>query len=180
MLPGGRLRLRADTLETREETVKFVGVRSLREFSLVPAFDASARVDWNNQRNGSYLAVAFILSPEAGVGNPLLGPDWVKVEYVGVPPGENGRLQVVLRKSGRDRFLHTEGWPENRTGRRLSLQKMRVSIRDGSLRVFENGTPVLESPPQSITFPRTYVYLQLSSHSNYPAREVFIDQIELP
>lgn len=180
MEPEGRLRLRADTLGTRDDTVKALGIRSAKDYPLSPSFAAAARVDWNGQVNGSYLAASLVLSPEAGTGNPLAGADWVKIEYVGVPPGTNGRLQVVLRKSGRDRILHSEGWPENRSGRKLGLQHLRVSIIDGALHVVENGAAVLSTPAKTLAFPRAYVYFQLTSHSNFPAREVFIDQIEIP
>jgi hypothetical protein len=46
--------------------------------------------------------------------------------------------------------------------------------------VWENGAPVLSTPAKTLTFPHAYVYFQLTSHSNFPARELFIDQIEIP
>jgi hypothetical protein len=178
---GSRLRIRAATRGTRDDTVKFLGARSARSFKVGPESRISARLDWNKQENGCYLSAGVVLSPQATKGNPLSGLDWVKVEYIGVPPGDNARLLISCKREGRERFLHTEGWPDkNRSGRRISLEKIELLVLNGAIKVFENGSLVYESKERVVGFDTAHLYLQLSSHSNYPPREVFFDQISVP
>jgi len=179
-IAGGRLRLRADTIGTDDSTVKYLGVRSIREFRFDDDAMLSVDLDWNGQANGSYLTAGLVLGPEARDGNPLEGADWLKVEYVGVPPGRNGRIVVALRTGGREQSLYAEGWPlANREGRPIGLQRIGVRIRDGGFEVFENGRSIYVSEPDAIGFAAAHVYLQMSSHSNYTAREVFFDDVRV-
>jgi hypothetical protein len=176
-----RIRFRADTRGTRDDTVKFLGIRSVQKFSLAKGNHISAQLDWNHQANGCYLSAALILSPEATSGNPLLGPEWLKVEYIGVPPGENARLHISWRVGGREQFLYTEGWPEtNRQGRKISLQKIDIEVIPDGFRLLENGTVVYSSKEGPLPFEKGHLYLQMSSHSNYPSREIYFDEIRLP
>lgn len=174
----GRLRLRVGTIGTDDKTVKFLGARVVPMLRLGRQSRISAELDWNKQANGSYLSAALILSPQAVSGNPLEGPDWIRVEYVGVPPGRNGRLVVASRTGGRERYLYLEGWPEkNREGRLIQVQRIDLVVNGGGFEVLENGERVYECTDKVIGFSTAYLYLQMSSHSNYPPREVFFDNV---
>jgi hypothetical protein len=178
---GERLKVRAATRGTRDDTVKFLGVRSVPAFGLIPGARISARLDWNHQANGCYLSQAIILSPQSTKGNPLLGPDWFKVEYIGVPPGENARLLIACRTQGRERFLFTEGWPDaNRKGRKIDLQGIEIVVLPAGVQVLENGATVFESKEKLLPTALSHLYLQVSTHSNYPPRELFFDRIRFP
>ena len=176
---GGRLRLGAATVGTDDRTVKTVGVRSAKAVPLGPGTSLRATLDWNGQANGSYLSSALVLAPEGADGNPLSGRDWIKVEYVGVPPGRNGRLVVGRRAAGRDLPLFTEGWPkERREGRPIGRQEIELRLDAAGLTVLENGAAVF-SAPERPSFPAARLHLLLSSHSNYPMREVLWDDVQV-
>ena len=175
-----RLRLRADTRGTRDDTVKFLGVGTTFRIPLGGPTRISLRLDWNEQANGSYLSAGLVLSPENTTGNPLQRRNWLKVEYVGVPPGKNARLAVSLKREGRERSLNSQGWPEtNRAGRKLAVQNIEIVTVGGSFEVWENGALQYEAPEETLPFDSAYLYLQMSSHSNYPPREIFFDEIRV-
>jgi hypothetical protein len=172
-----RLRLRADTRGTRDDTVKYLGVRTVRRISIGEGTRIGVTLDWNEQANGSYFSAALVLTPETTDGSPLRAQDWLKVEYVGVPPGRNARLAVEARTGGRERTLFTEGWPEtNRTGRKIGVQDVLLVFARSSFEIHENGRRVFESKG-AVSFDAAYLHLQLSSHSNYPPREIFFDDV---
>lgn len=176
---GGRLRLRCGTIGTDDRTVKFLGVRSVAAFPLKAGTRIAADLDWNDQANGSYLSAALIVAPQETSGNPLLLKDWLKIEYVGVPPGKNGRLVVARRVNGRDLMPYTEGWPQaRREGRPIKLQKVELAVLDGRLEVRENGRKAHEIA-EALPFDTAWIYLQMSSHSNYPSRELFWDDVRV-
>jgi len=178
---GERLRLRAATRGTQDGTVKFLGVRSVRPFPVGIDSRIRARLDWNKQSNGSYLSGAIIVCPGKTAANPLSEEDWVKVEIVGVPPGQTARLQVVCRTKGREQYLYTEGWPEaNRAGRSISLEEIEIRIDRGTVTVLEQRAVVFETKEKVVAFESAYLYLQLSTHSNYPAREIYFEGIAFP
>jgi hypothetical protein len=175
-----RLRLRADTRQTRDDTVKFLGARTVERIAIRDGTRIAIELDWNDQANGSYLSAGLILAPEPTRANPLRSRNWLKAEYVGVPPGKNARLALVLCIDGRERTLYSEGWPEtNRTGRRIGVQELRLVFRGPSLEVWENGDLLVEAAEARLGFDAAHLHLQLSSHSNYPRREVFFDDIRV-
>jgi hypothetical protein len=175
-----RLRLRADTRGTRDDTVKFLGVRTRERFAIRDGTRITIELDWNDQANGSYLSAALILAAEPTEENPLRGRNWLKAEYVGVPPGRKARLAVVACVDGRERTLYTEGWPEtNRTGRKIGALELSIVFRGSSFEVRENGDLLFEAADTPLGFDAAYLYLQLSSHSNYPPREVFFDDVRV-
>ena len=176
---GSRLRLRAATRGMRNELVKFLGLRRREEVRLPAGTRVSADLDWNRQANGSGLSAGLVLSPAVTSGNPLESADSLRVEYIGVPPGANARMVIAARKGGRERFHHTEGWPDaKREGRKIGLQRIEIVIeKGGAFRVLENGKDVYASGPDAISFDRAFVYLQMSTRSNYPPREVFFDNV---
>lgn len=175
-----RLRMRADTIGTNDETVKYLGVRSVPLFTIGRNARISADVDWNAQANGSYLTAGIVLSPHKTAGNPLKTSGWFKVEYNGVPPGQNGRMLIATMTPTGERWLFTEGWPDtNRTGRQLAVQSVTISVKNRSVQVMENGTLLYDSRGPVLTFDNAYVYLQMSSHSNYRARELYFDNVQV-
>ena len=175
-----RLRLRADTTGTRDDTVKFLGVRTREAFAVGEGLCVAATLDWNDQANGSYLSAALILAGEATLENPLLDGDWLAAEYVGVPPGRNARLELRSSSSGRRRTLEDEGWPHaQRAGRKIGRVRVVLFVAPASTRLWENGELRHQSAGPSLSVERVFVHLQLSSHSNYPAREVYFDDVEV-
>jgi hypothetical protein len=170
---GYRLRLQADTVGTRDDTVKHLGVAS--RCALPIGSDARIRVrfDWGPPDNGSYLAAALVISPHATTGDPQTTDDWLSIAYVGVPPGRNARLLIIARRSGATRTLYADGWPDhNREGRPIESAEIEVAWRGPSLEVREDERLVLTVAASEAPFADARVYLQLSSHSNYRAREV--------
>jgi hypothetical protein len=160
-----RLRLRADTRGARDGTVKVLGVRGARKIPLGEATRISAELDWNEQANGSYLSAALVLAPTATSMNPLTSLDWVKVEYVGVPPGQNARLVVGVKVEGRERTVYAEGWPDtNRAGRNIALQQVMIAVRDRAFQVCENGQLVYDSggTPSPLTRPTSTFSYQVT------------------
>jgi len=173
-----RLRLRADTIGTADNTVKFHGVRSLKKIDFNRGVIISFSLDWNNQSNGSYLTAGIYLCPIITDGNPRDENNWLKFEYIGVPPGRNARAVVAAKVNGRTIQLYTEGWPKKqRTGRCIGNQRISIILEGKSFKVIENDREICKSEPHYLTFTTAYLYLQMSSHSNYPGREIYFDDI---
>jgi hypothetical protein len=178
--PGFRLRIRADTRGTADDTVKVLGVRSVQPIALEGRTRVAVTLDWNDQANGSYLTAGLVLSPHVTAGSPLATPDWLRIEYVGIPPGRNARMVVAVQARGQRRTLYTEGWPDaNRAGRPIGRQKVEVVVSARAFEVRENGRRVYGSPASTLSFDAAHLYVQMSSHSNFPAREVYVDGIEV-
>ena len=176
---NGRLRLRAATLGTRDDTVKYHGVRTVRPIRLRPPVVVSFVLDWNNQANGCYLTAGALLCPTATDGNPGDEPDWLKLEYIGVPPGRNARAWLSARANGGERVLYDEGWPEKqRAGRRIGRQAVTIRWQKGTLTVTENGRALWQGKWAGLP-PQAFLYLQMSSHSNYAPRTVFFGGVSV-
>lgn len=176
-----RLRISLDTRGTLDTTVKFAGVRGRRPIHLTPGTQISVVLDWNGQVNGSYLSAELILSPHQTRRNPIRAPEWLSIGYVGVPPGQNARMAINLAGNGRERTLYREGWPEaSRTGRKIARQEITIEIlHPMTFKVRENARLVYESTPHRLPFGKAYLYLQVSSHSNYPNRSIDFDDIRV-
>jgi len=176
---GGRLRLRAATIGTDDRTVKFHGVRTVDAVvNFGKPTEIAFTLDWNNQTNGCYLTAGVYLCPAATDVNPRGEDDWLKIEYIGVPPGKNGRCLIAACTRRRLRHLFTAGWPkEQRVGRRIGVQHVVLRIDAESFTAMENGRQLLGQTQHGLQFTRAHVYIQMSSHSNYPPREVFFDDI---
>jgi hypothetical protein len=159
--------------------VKHLGARLTQPIPLREGREIAVQLDWADQANGSSLTAAVVLSPHATQGNPLDTPDWLKVAYVGVPPGRNARMLVELRSHGRDDTVETEGWPETRReGRRIGVQEIRLRVRSHSIDVSEGERRVWTST-QALPFETGYLYLQMSSHSNYAARSIYFTRVRI-
>ncbi len=172
-----RLRLGINTIGTKDETVKFLGVRSVEKISITDGTEISFDLDWNNQSNGCYLSGSFYLCPTATNGNPENENNWLKFEYIGVPPGQNARCEIASKMDGNKRLLYTDGWPEKRTGRQIADQHIKIIFDNKSFKVLENGGELNASTLNDLNFNSAYIYLQMSSHSNYPMREIYFDNI---
>ena len=173
-----RLRMLADTIGTRDDTVKFHGIRSVEPISLTGRTVITYEMDWNNQSNGCYLTVGVYLCPTITDTNPRDEPNWMSFDYVGVPPGRNARFQIMEKINGNLRPLYTEGLPDKqKTGRKIGNQQIKVFVGDKFLKVMENGKELFKSEDYVPRFTRAYLYLQMSSHNNYPAREIYFDNI---
>jgi hypothetical protein len=180
-LIGTRIRLRCATRGTQGGSAKVMGVRRCEEIDLGRGTRISVDLDWNRQANGSGMSAGIVLAPAVTQGNPFALDQALWLEYVGIPPGHNGRRVIAMREEGDTRYLDTEGWPEsNRQGRKIGLQKIVIEIgADGSVRFFENGELVCGVPPRTLKFKKGYLYLQVSSRSNYPPREIFFDGVKV-
>ena len=174
-----RLRLRADTLGTDDATVKFLGVVSRQRVDLRTSHEIAFDLDWNDQANGSYLTAGVYLAPKQVLSGAERQPTWFKFEYVGVPPGRNARSVVAKKANGQLKLLFTEGWPAQRIGRRIAQQRVEIHIDTKALQIFENGRLLFSSDALDLPFTDAYLYLQMSSHSNYPAREIFFDNVRV-
>lgn len=175
----GRLRMAAATVGTEDATVKFHGVRTREPLvDLSEAASIDFELDWNNQANGCYMTAGLYVCP-AAAENPREEPDWLRIQYIGVPPGENARCLVTLKVNGYERQLLTEDWPEKREGRKIGLQKVELVMDGSTLFVTENGADLLVCEDLAIPFQQAYLYLQHSSHSNYRLREVFFDNVRI-
>ena len=172
-----RLRLRMNTIGTKDDTVKFHGVRSVEKVNFSDEKEISFDLDWNNQSNGCYLTASLYLCPTATNGNPRNEKDWLKFEYVGVPPGRNARCVIAAKSNGNVKYLYTEGWPEQRTGRYIAYQWIKIVLDNKSLKIIENGKEIYCLQSHALEFTSAYLYLQMSSHSNYPAREIYFDNV---
>lgn len=186
-LLNGMLRLAASTLGTDSRTVKWHGVRSRRRVVRVARGAVVAfELDWPDQINATYMSAGAYICPTAS-DNPHGEASWLRVVYVGVPPGQTARCLVSVRTAGQERMLLTEGWPRDRRGRAIDRQRIRITLspdpRAGRSRlavrvtVLENGATILEPTLVRLGFRKAYLYLQHSSHSNYPLREVLFDDV---
>ncbi len=179
-LDAGRLRLWIESMGTLARTVKYFGLRSASSWALTHGLSVAADLDWSQLANASYFSAALVLAPAATATNPLETDDWVMVQYIGVPPRANGRIEVSARRAGVVKTLFDEGWPDkNRTGRTLGAQRVELRFIDGGLELRENGNTLWRSSPDVLPFPRAHVYLQVATHSNYPVREIFFDNVAI-
>ncbi|MGA1864941.1 MAG: hypothetical protein ACMUHX_07760 [bacterium] len=172
-----RLRLRADTINTADGTVKYHGVRCRYKINFEIPKRISVDLDWNNHTNGCYLTASIYICPTITTGNPQDEENWLRLEYIGVPPGENARCAVSTKINNSIRHLYTEGWPKNRQGRFISYQKIDLFMDDKGFEIFENGKNLYGVKSHGLDFSSGYLYLQMSSHSNYPARDIYFDNI---
>lgn len=172
------LRMVADTMQTDDKTVKFQGVRTKDVFDLTEGKTIALDIDWNDQDNGSYLTAGFFLCPVDTMVNPMTEIDYLSFEYVGVPPGKNARFQIGHKVHGNLRLIFTEGWPDKqKVGRKIGKPRIRLVINAKSLKVFEDDQLLYSNDALSLNFTEAYLFIQMSSHSNYPERTVYFDNI---
>jgi hypothetical protein len=168
------LSLEVDTRGAAATPLTVIGVRTTRPLDLS---GVRWTLDWNAQVNGAYLKASLYLAPQASEGDPEALPDFVRVQHVGVPPGDRWRHEVAAREAGRLRFLDRAGWPADRRGRAPGRIRAQIALQDGRL-VYREGDAVL-STVEAPAWPRVHVYLTLAGHSNYPARAVRVGAVEV-
>lgn len=176
-VPDGRLRMAAATIGADDRTVKYHGVRSAEPLvDLATPVEISFDLDWNNQSNGCYMTAGMYLCPTA-TDNPEAEKSFLRVEYWGVWPGARARCIIATKIAGNLKFLLTEDWLDKGPGRHVTRLRLRVTLRGNQLAVTEDDKPIFDTTDLHLDFRRAYLYLQQSSHSNYPRREVFFDTV---
>ncbi len=176
-----RLRLRADTIGT-SDPLKFLGVRSRNEFDFTTGRTVSFDLDWNDQSNGCYLTASLYLCPVISV-NPKNEDNWLKFEYTGVPPGRSVRTNIWQKVDGVTKELLTDWGPRDEQDRpigkplEIGSQRVELLLEENSLRVLENSKEIFQLSDYELGFTTAYIYLQMSSGTNYPSREVYFDNI---
>jgi len=174
---NGRLQMAASSVGADDRTVKFHGVRTKEPvIDLSTAARVSFELDWNDQANGCYMTAGAYLCPTVAE-NPREEPAWLQVTYIGVPPGQNARCYIAVKTADHERPLLTENWPEERTGRKIGVQKLEIALDRDTAMVTENGKSILQAEKVGLDFTKAYLYLQHSTHSNYRLREVFFDSV---
>jgi hypothetical protein len=175
----GRLRFRVGTIGTRDDTVKHLGIRSAQAVvDLARPVEIGAEMDWNKQANGCYLQASLYICPTASDKTAANEKEWLRFEYVGVPPGKNARASLYRHRAGNLGELYTEGWPtKQKAGRPIGKQKVLIRLDQENAEVIENGSTWWGPAPHGLALDRAYLYAEVCSHSNYPPREIFFDNI---
>jgi hypothetical protein len=176
-----RLRFRANTIAT-STPLKFLGVRSKNTIDVGEGITLTFDLDWNNQTNGSYLTAALYFCPAIS-NNPKEEDNWLKFEYVGVPPGRNVRINIWEKADDVVRPLQTDWGPRDEQDRPLGLplgltsHKINIHLDQDSLRVVQDSEEIYPLSRHNLNFTEAYVYLQMSTGTNYPSRELYFDNI---
>jgi len=175
----GRLRLSAATIGTDDRTVKRLGVVHPRPFDLTQPLTITVDLDWNRQVNGSYLSWQRLLSPTFTTANPEESPDWLAFNLVGVPPGQTARPELLRKNYGNLQEVDRFGWPGIRPGREMGRERVTLALTGRALRLALNGKELTAKEDAGFRFDKAYLYLQMTTHSNYPRRELFVDRVEV-
>lgn len=177
--PGdGRLRFRAATIGTRHHTVKYLGVAHPRPIDLRHPVEIEIEIDWAHQSNGSYLTLGFYLSPKWSAATASRHKDWLSFRFVGIPPGKTARAELMRRTHGNLQVVERFGWPKVKSGRDLGRATVTLSLDGRSLSLSIDGKEQFSTPDAGFRFDRAYLFLEMSTHSNYPRRELFIDRVK--
>jgi len=90
------------------------------------------------------------------------------------------RACVTLRQGGlQPRILLDEGWPRDRTGRRIGVHSVSLLFERDRLTLQEDGEALLTAGDLDLDWGWSHLYLQQSSHSNYPLRTVYFDDVRV-
>ncbi len=176
-----RLRLRAKTIGT-SDPLKYLGVRSLEKIDLTSSLVIKFDLDWNNQPNGCYLTASVYLCPIIS-NNPKGEDNWLKFEYAGVPPGRNVSTRVQQRVDGLNQILYEDRGPYDSQGKPLgqtlgsNKHIIELILNKDRVFVFQDGVEIYSSSIVNVNFTTAFIYLQMSSGTNYPSREVYFDNI---
>ena len=176
-----RLRLRANTIGT-SDSLKYLGVRSLEKIDLASSLVIKFDLDWNNQSNGCYLTASLYLCPIIS-NNPKREDNWLKFEYAGVPPGQNVSIRVQQRVDGLNQILYEDRGPNDSQGKPLgqtlgfNKHSIELILNNDKVCVFQDGVEIYSSSIANVNISTAFIYLQMSSGTNYPSREVYFDNI---
>lgn len=175
------LRLRANTIGT-SDPLKFLGVRSMNELDFSTGREVTFDLDWNDQSNGCYLTASLYICPTVS-SNPKNESNWLKFEYTGVPPGRNVRINIWEKIDGVVKQLHTDWGPRDEQGRPIGKllepgkHRVKLLLGENFLQVLEDDKEIYKLSEHELNFTTAYIYLQMSSGTNYPSREVYFDNI---
>lgn len=190
-----RLRLRADTIGTSRETMKYHGLRTTNPvINLQKPTEITCDLDWNHPDNDSYQSAGIYICPTATAENPKDQPDYVRVTYVGVPFAASPRLEVMIRvNKSIERILFNEGWATPNMAaeqfakhitRQPGLQHLRIVISQEVITVWENEKQIYtlefaqhRQIARSLSWSTAYLYLQQETACNFLARDVFFDNV---
>ena len=176
-----QLRMRAGTLNTTSQ-MKYLGIRSAEMIDISNDIVITFDLDWNNQANGCYLGAGLYLCPFDS-DNPKVEDDWIKFEYVGVPPGKNVRINIWKSVNGSPQEIFTDWGPRDAQGKPLGLplgqssHTIRIELDPDALAVWQDDTEIIPPTKHNLQFTEAYLYLQMSSGTNYPPREVYFDNV---
>jgi len=176
-----RLRLQANTIGT-SDPLKFLGVRTTKELDFSAGRAVSFDLDWNDQANGCYLTASFYLCPTVS-SNPKNEDNWLKFEYTGVPPGRNVRINVWEKIDGAIKPHYTDWGPRDDQDRPIGKylepgnHRIELLLGENNLRVLEDDEEIYKLLGYESNFSTAYIYLQMSSGTNYHTREVYFDNI---
>jgi len=176
-----RLRLRSSTTGT-PSPVKVLGVRNRTAVDFRRGMTISCDIDWNSQKNGSYLTASVCICPTIA-DNPKREPNWLAFELIGVPPGRNVRAGLWSRVNGSLKQLFEDWGDRDAQGRPLGkpaggrARTIRIVMDDTSVQLFEDGNRVLPIAEHHLNFTEGYLYLQMSTGTNFPSREIYFDNL---
>ncbi len=178
--PGDKmLRFQMSTMKTDPSTVKFVGVAHPKPLDLSTPVRIAVDFDWGDQTNGSYLTLGLFLSPEWTTGAVTRTMDWLGFRLVGVPPGKQVRQEIMRRNYGNLQEVERFGWPDKKDFARLGRVRLELELDGRRLVARMDGAEIFRTEDAGIRFDKAYLYVEASSHSNYPVRNLYVDEIEI-
>ncbi|MBM3238566.1 hypothetical protein FJZ31_19905 [Candidatus Poribacteria bacterium] len=175
-----RLRIMANTIGT-SDPVKYLGARSQVKIDFSQPTEIAFDLDWNAQENGCYLTAGLYICPVESE-NPKKEKDWIKFEWVGVPPGKNIRANVWASANGAMKELYTDWGPEGENGKpqgwpvKPGNHRIKLLLDSKGIGVWADSKQLCYAL-HSLNFTSGYFYLQMSSGTNYHDREIYFDNI---
>ena len=89
-------------------------------------------------------------------------------------------VDFIRQAGGVTRTLFDDRLPDtNRLGRTIARVELEVAWREDAVEIREDGRVVLRVARSSVPFTDAIVYLQLASHSNYPARSIHFEDLRV-
>ena len=176
-----RLRLSASTIGT-SDPMKYLGVRCRTVIDFRSAKTITFAIDWNDQQNGSYLSAAVYLCPTI-CDNPKKEANWQAFEYTGVPPGRNLRTNIWAQTGNFLRVQYEDWGPRDSKGRPTGRpignmsHTICITLDEKHITVSEDGEVIYPQSMHYQNFTTAYIYLQMSSGTNYPNRVIYFDDV---
>jgi hypothetical protein len=159
----GGLRIAADTRGTPPGTWQHLGVRRIEAIAIR---DGTAVAVSMSGGDSPFLWGAMVFSTCNVPGNPKATSDWIAISW-----GE-GRMRVTACAGAVDRVL-VEKTAEN------PQRRVEIRFRAGGFHLFEGDTPIFDSASAAVGFDLVYLYLMVSSESNYLLRAVRFHNLEI-
>ncbi len=173
------LRLAADTRGTPPGTWKHLGVRSAAPIPLREGTFLSISVEWPENSDTSSMSASIVLSPYAIPGDPRTSSEWIDVSSIGTGLAA-GRLVVTSDVDGVSLTHFSEETPRvDFAGRPASRQDVRITVSNRTIQIEEDGWKLTETGPPALPSDQCFLYLMLSSDSNFPLREVQFSELKI-